>query len=102
MDIDKIHNGVENVIIHKNILSNQKILLFVSTGRVYTIDPNLLPSGKYNPKNFIFYVESSTNDKLIGILPYEKNLKCIVASKFGKGFIANLIDIQTAHKKGDT
>ena len=38
------------------ILSNQKILLFVSSGRVYTIDPNLLPSGKSNPKNFIFDV----------------------------------------------
>jgi len=100
LDREKVMKGIENVILHKNILSNQKILLFVSTGKVYTIDPNLLPSGKSNPKNFIFYVESNTNDKLIEILPYEKNLKCIVASKFGKGFIADLKDIQTSQRKG--
>ena len=27
-------------------------------------------------------------------------LKCIVASKFGKGFIADLNEIQTSQKKG--
>jgi len=100
LDREKVKKSIENAILHKNILSNQKILLFVSTGRVYTIDPNLLPSGKSNPKNFIFYVESNSNDKLIGILPYEKNLKTIVASKFGKGFIADLNDIQTSQRKG--
>ena len=72
----------------------------MSSGRVYTIDPNQLPSGNSNPKSFIFYVESNTNDKLIEILPYEKNLKCIVASKFGKGFIADLINVQTTQRKG--
>ncbi len=100
LSLEKINKSVENVISHKNILSNQKILLFVSSGRVYTIDPNLLPSGNSNAKSFMFYVESNSSEKLIGVLPYEKNIKCIVASKFGKGFIADLLKIQTAQKKG--
>ena len=34
------------------------------------------------------------------MLPYEDNLKCIVASTYGKGFIADLNEIQTSQKKG--
>ena len=34
------------------------------------------------------------------MLTYEESLKCIVASKFGKGFIADLININTTQKKG--
>jgi len=96
----KINNNIGNVIAHYKILSNQKILLFVSSGRVYTIDPNILPTGKSLPKKFIYFVESSSNEKLIGILPYNDDLKCILASKFGKGFIADLNGIQTPQKKG--
>ena len=95
----KINHNIENIVSYKKILSNQKLLLFVSSGRVYTIDPNSLPTGKSNPKSFIFFVESSSNEKLIGILPYVDDLKCIVASKFGKGFIADLSEIQTSQKK---
>ena len=99
-DNNKIKNDLKNVISYEKILSNQKILLFVSSGRVFTVDPNNLPSGKSNPKNYIFFVESNTNEKLLGIMSYENDLQCIVASKFGKGFIANLSDIQTSQKKG--
>ncbi len=100
LEDEKINNNIQNVVSYKKILSNQKLLLFVSSGRVYTIDPNALPTGKSNPKSFIFFVESNSNEQLIGILPYEDDLKCIVASKFGKGFIADLNEIQTSQKKG--
>jgi topoisomerase-4 subunit A len=100
LENEKINNNIQNVVSYKKILSNQKLLLFVSSGRVYTIDPNVLPSGKSSPKSFIFFVESNSNEKLIGILPHEDDLKCIVASKFGKGFIADLNEIKTSQKKG--
>ena len=97
---EKIHQTIKNVIAYSRIYSNEKILFFLSSGRVYTVDPNVLPSGKSNPKNFIYYIESGTNEKIITIIPYKKNLKCLVASKFGKGFIADLDEIQTPQKKG--
>ena len=75
-------------------------MLFVSSGRVYTIDPNILPTGKSNPKSFIFYVESNSNENFVGFLPYKEGLQCIVSSKFGKGFVADLSEIQTSQKKG--
>ena len=83
-----------------HIMSNQKILVFSSSGRVFTLDPLDFPSGKSNPKNFIYFVDSNTNDKLVKLIPYEKNLKCIVASLKGKGLIANLENIITSQKKG--
>ena len=100
LDDTKIKNSIENLAAYKKILSNQKILLFVSSGRVFTIDPNILPTGKSNPKSFIFYVESNSNDNLIGFLPYKEGLQTIVSSKFGKGFVADLKEIQTSQKKG--
>ena len=102
LDETKVRDSINQVVSFWPILSNQKILLFVSSGRVYTIDPKVLPTGKSNAKNFIFFVESNTNEKLIGILPYKKNLQCIVASKYGKGFIADLNKIFTAQKKRKT
>ena len=85
---------------YSHFFSNQKLLFLVSSGRVYTVDSNFLPTGKSIPKNFAFFVDSNANEKILQILPYEENLKCIVASSFGKGFIANLNDIQTSQKKG--
>ena len=100
LDESKLKNNIENIISFKKIFSNQKLLFFLSSGRVYTVNPNLLPTGKSNPKNFIYFIESSSNEKIIGILPYEINLKCIVVSKLGKTFIADLNEIITSQKKG--
>ena len=100
LDDAKLQQTTKNYLSHKKLLSNQKILLFVSSGRVFTIDPNILPSGKSNPKNFIYFVESNTNDKIVGILPYTNDDKIIITSILGKGFIADLNDIITSQKKG--
>ena len=40
------------------------------------------------------------NDKLVKLYPYSDNLKCILSSSKGKGFIADLSYIQTSQKKG--
>ena len=100
LDQNKISKILGSIISYNKILSNQKLLLFTSSGRVYTIDPNVLPSGKSNPKSFIFFVESNHNDNIISIIPFQKSSKCIVASKLGKGFVADLSDMQTSQKKG--
>ena len=100
IDIDKLKMTQKDIIDAYQIMSNQKLLLFVSSGRVFTIDPNELPSGKSNPKNFINFIDSNINDKIIKLLPYNSRLNCLVATYKGKGFIADLNKIQTAQKKG--
>ena len=103
----KDHIEIKNLLLNQkdlidvyHIMSNQKLLVFSSSGRVFTIDPNKLPSGKSNAKNFIYYVDSNLNDRLVKLIPYSENLKCIVASLRGKGFLAELNDIITSQKKG--
>ena len=100
LDIEKLKSNQKGINDAFQITSNQKILIFVSSGRVFTIDPNVLPSGKSNPKNFIYFVDSNINDKIVKTLPHIKDLKCVVASLKGKGFLANLENITTSQKKG--
>ena len=100
IDLEKISLNQKDTRDAYHILSNQKLLIFVSSGRVFTINPNELPSGKANPKNFIYFIDSNMNDRLIKLLPFSTNLSCVVASFKGKGFIADLRNIQTSQKKG--
>ena len=100
VDIDQFKNSDKNIksIIHLN--SNQKLLIFVTSGRVYTLDPNVLPSGKSNPKSFIHFIESGTNDKMISVILPEENKKYILTSLKGKGFIINSHALVSNQKKG--
>ncbi len=82
-----------------NLNSNQKILLFVSSGKVYTIDPNNLPGGNSNPKSFIYFVDSMPNDKVTGLLS-SIDEELLIVSKNGKGFISNTESLVTNQKKG--
>ena len=100
LDLEKLKKNQKNIMDAYTIMSNQKLLLFVSSGRVFTIDPNDLPSGKTNPKNFIYFIDSNMDDKLVKLIPHNDNLSFFVASKKGKGFIADISNIQTSQKKG--
>ena len=82
-----------------NLNSNQKILLFVSSGKVYTIDPNNLPGGNSNPKSFIYFVDSMPNDKVTGLLS-SIDEELLIVSKNAKGFISNTESLVTNQKKG--
>ena len=93
----KNYKNIESVI---HLLSNEKILIFVSSGRVYTLDPNVLPSGNANPKSFIYFIDSGTNEKMINIILPKKNHKCVLVSSNGKGFISETINLISNQKKG--
>ena len=93
------HNDKSNQsVIH--MMSNQKLLIFVSSGKVFTLDPNLLPSGKSNPKSFIYFIEAGTNEKIVSIVLPEKNKKCVLASLKGMGFITDTFSLISNQKKG--
>jgi len=100
IDFKKLSLTHKDIVDLYQINSNQKLLIFVSSGRVFTIDPNNLPSGKTHPKNFIYFIDSNINDRLVKMIPYSNDLKCFLGSNKGKGFIADLVNIQTSQKKG--
>jgi topoisomerase-4 subunit A len=100
VDIIKLKSNQRDIVDAFHIMSNQKLLIFTSSGRVFTIDPNKLPSGKSSAKNFIYYVDSNMSDRLVKLIPYSENMKYLITSIQGKGFLADLNNIQTSQKKG--
>ncbi len=89
----------KDIVFSVKMLSNQKLLLFVSSGKVFTIDPNDIPGGNSNPKSFIYFVDSIPNDKVVGILS-SNNSNIFVASKNGKGFVSDIKQLTTNQRKG--
>ena len=100
IDLAHLKNNDKSIHSAIHLMSNQKLLIFVSSGRVFTLDPNLLPSGKSKPKSFIYFIEAGTNEKMVNILLPEENKKCVIASLKGKGFIAYTFSLISNQKKG--
>ena len=100
LQIDQIKKNQKDINNIFHIQSNQKLLLFVSSGRVFTVNPNELPSGKANSKSYIYFIESESSEKLVGALIPEENKKCLLASLNGKGFIVNTNSLISNQKKG--
>jgi len=82
------------------ILSNHKLLLFLSSGKVLTLDPRILPGGKASSKSYIELVNVGIDEKLIGVFNANKQDKLILITKFGKGFITISENLITNQKKG--
>ena len=89
-----------NIIATIDIMSNQKLLLFLSSGKVLTLDPNILPGGKASAKSYIEFVDVGVNEKLIGVFNPHTQDKLLLVSKFGKGFISIAENMITNQKKG--
>ena len=100
IDFSKLNKSSDKIFSAIHVMSNKKCFLFTSSGRVFTINPNNLPSGKANPKNFIHFTDTSINDEIIALFPENSNFYYVVASNKGKGFIANIEYIKTNQKKG--
>ena len=83
-----------------DIMSNQKLLLFLSSGKVLTLDPNVLPGGKSSPKSYIEFVDVGVDEKLIGIFNPHMQNSLLLISKFGKGFVSPAENMITNQKKG--
>ncbi|MFL2543140.1 MAG: DNA topoisomerase IV subunit A [Alphaproteobacteria bacterium] len=82
------------------ITSNQKLLIFLSSGKALTLDPNLLPSGKSSPKSFIELINVGVDEKLIAVFNANSQKKLLLVSKFGKGFISITEKMITNQRKG--
>ncbi len=90
----------KNIMTSISALSNHKLLLFLSSGKVLTLDPNLLPGGKASPKSYIELVNVGVDEKLIAVFNANTKEKLVLISKFGKGFISISENMITNQKKG--
>ena len=99
IELDEMRKNNKDILYSTKLLSNQKLILFVSSGKVFTIDPKNIPSGKSNPKSFIYFVDSIPNDKVVGLLS-SNHTNIFSATNNGKGFISNISELITNQRKG--
>ena len=99
INYEDLKKNNRDILYSVNLMSNQKLIIFVSSGKVFTIDPNDIPSGNSNPKSFIYFVDSIPNDKVVGLLSSIHN-KIFIASKNGKGFVSDVKKLTTSQRKG--
>ena len=99
IEFDELKKNNNDIIYSVKLLSNQKLMLFVSSGKIFSIDPNEIPGGNSNPKSFIYFVDSLPNDKVVGMLSSDSD-KIFIASKNGKGFVTKIKHLITNQRKG--
>ncbi len=96
---EELKKNNNDILYSVKLKSNQKLMLFVSSGKIFSIDPNDIPGGNSNPKSFIYFVDSIPNDKVVGMFSSEHE-KILAASRNGKGFISNIKQLNTNQRKG--
>jgi len=79
--------------------TTDKIFLFASNGKLFTLGADKLPGGRGNGEPVRLMVDMDANDEVIALLPYAPGGKLFVASSIGKGFIVEA-DNAVAMKKG--
>jgi len=79
--------------------TTDKIFLFATNGKIYTLGADKLPGGRGNGEPVRLMVDMDANDEVVSLLPYQPGGKLFVASSIGKGFVAEA-DNAVAMKKG--
>ena len=101
IDEDKIiFNSKEKNKFSLKLKNNEQVLIFNDDGKIYTLDPNLLPGGNSNGTNLSFFVNIKNFSKIVSIFKFEKDSKYLLISKFSKGFIYKTDDQSKTNKTG--
>ncbi len=80
--------------------TTDKIVFFTSLGKSFTLNADKIPGGKGfgDPLNLL--LDIATDEEIIAKFPYEDNIKYLLASSFGKGFIVEAADLLASTKTG--
>lgn len=80
--------------------TTDKILLFATNGRFYTLCGDKLPSGRGFGEPVRLMVDLAGDAEIIGIIKYDPAARYIVASNEGRGFIVKAEDVLAQTKNG--
>jgi topoisomerase-4 subunit A len=80
--------------------TTDKILVFATDGKFYTINADKIPGGKGHGDPIRLMVELGQNEEIVELLVYDNDAKIFIASKIGKGFIVPAIDVVAQTKNG--
>lgn len=80
--------------------TTDKILLFATNGRFYTLGVDKLPGGRGFGEPMRLMIDLQGEDEILGLIKYEPETKYIVASTDGRGFIVKAADVLAQTKNG--
>jgi topoisomerase-4 subunit A len=80
--------------------TTDKILLFATNGRFYTLGVDKLPSGRGFGEPVRLMIDLPGEDEILGLIKYEPDAKYIVASTDGRGFVVKAADVLAQTKNG--
>ncbi len=83
-----------------NAETTDKILLFASNGRFYTLGGDKLPGGRGLGEPVRLMIDMPPEAEIIGVTKYQADQKFIVASSDGRGFIVKAEDVLAQTKNG--
>ncbi len=81
-------------------MSDNKIMLFASNGKFYTLETNSLPSGRGYGDPLNLLIDLHDGDKIISLYSFKQKDELIIASKNGYGFIVSFNDLISNRKGG--
>ncbi|AFX99616.1 DNA topoisomerase IV, A subunit [Candidatus Endolissoclinum faulkneri L2] len=80
--------------------TTDKILLFATDGRFYTICGDKLPSGRGHGEPIRLIIDLANDDDIVAIFPHRSGEKLLVASNDGRGFIVSSNEVLAQTRAG--
>ncbi|HBH26230.1 MAG TPA: DNA topoisomerase IV subunit A [Rhodospirillaceae bacterium] len=80
--------------------TTDKLLAFADAGRVYTIACDKLPSGRGFGEPLRLAVDLSGEAGIVALLPYCAEVRVLLASREGRGFVAAMDDLMASTRSG--
>ncbi len=81
-------------------MTTDKIILFVSNGRAYTLDVAKLPGGRGHGDPVRLMLDIEPTEDIIEIFPHDPMRKLLVASRVGNGFVVAETELVSTRKAG--
>ena len=95
----KFKDGDDLLFVHET-MSDEKLLIFSSNGKFYTIEASQLPSGRGYGDPLKLLIDLQDDDKIISLYSFSQAGELVIASKFGYGFIVAFEDLISNRKAG--
>ena len=83
-----------------NAKTSDKILIFGSNGHIYSLQVNLLPSGRTNGEPIRLLTDLPNQIEIVNVIVFKSNLSSLVTSNIGDGFIIKHEDMLAQTRSG--
>jgi topoisomerase-4 subunit A len=81
-------------------LTTDKLILFASDGRFFTLEVNKLPGGRGHGEPISLMIDLGNETELVNVLTYHESMKLVISSDTGRGFIVPEKDVVAQTRAG--